>query len=142
MKAASIALLCVTFATFLNSSGYILFKLAHIKSEKRQCKHYFTCEFLIGFTLMIVAATINVGKINYKYLNFILTVSLSYADMITLSSTSSLTMMFNSILAIYILGEIFTRYDLFSILFISSGASLCMIFSNFKNFTLTFDVNH
>lgn len=67
-------------------------------------------------------------------------VSLAFADMITLSSTSSLTMVFNCLLATKLLGEVFTRYDLISIVLISMGASLCIILSNYKSADLTIDV--
>ena len=42
MNEAAIALLAVTLATFLNSSGMVLFKLAHLKAERTQCNYLFT----------------------------------------------------------------------------------------------------
>lgn len=67
--------------------------------------------------------------------------SLAFGDLITLSSTSSLTMVFNSILATKILKEVFTREDLISVALIGVGASMCVVFSNYKSKQLTQDVN-
>mmetsp|Transcript_33178 Transcript_33178/g.32289 ORF Transcript_33178/g.32289 Transcript_33178/m.32289 type:complete len:115 (+) Transcript_33178:140-484(+) len=63
---------------------------------------------------------------------------LSNADVITASSTAALAMIFNCLLATTFLGEIFTRYDLISIILISMGSSLCVLMSNFqpKNYTV------
>ena len=60
--------------------------------------------------------------------------------MITLSSTSSFTLVFNTLLATYVLGEVFTRYDLLSFIFITTGATLCVILSNFTSSEFTFTV--
>ena len=65
---------------------------------------------------------------------------LAFADQITLSSTSSLTMVFNSILATQLLGEVFSRYDLLSIMLISSGSTICILVSNFTPVSMTIDV--
>lgn len=67
--------------------------------------------------------------------------SLSYADMITLSSTSSLTLVFNSLLSSKMLGEVFTRYDLISIMLIGIGASLCVAFSSLETTDPTYQVS-
>jgi len=56
---------------------------------------------------------------------------LAYADMITLSSPSALTMMFNTILAIKMVDENFTRYDFASTALISIGATICVLFSHY-----------
>ena len=129
MNPAAIALFAVTFATLLNSIGYILFKLAHVKSERVNCNYICTKEYFCGISFLILGVIINVGM----FMNFLkVLVSLAYADIITLSSTSALTMVFNCLLATSVLGEIFTRYDLLSIVLISMGASLCVIFSNYS----------
>ena len=62
--------------------------------------------------------------------------------MITLSSTSSLTMVFNSILASKVLKEVFTKYDLASIGLISIGSTLCVFFSNYEEEELTNQVSY
>jgi hypothetical protein len=64
MKASAIALLAVTFATLINSLGYILFKLAHNKSERLHCNYMMTLEYVFGLALLILAVIINVGKEN------------------------------------------------------------------------------
>lgn len=61
--------------------------------------------------------------------------------MITLSSTSSLTLIFNSVLATYMLGEVFTKFDLISILLIGLGAGVCVSFSSLEESKQTYDVN-
>jgi drug/metabolite transporter (DMT)-like permease len=61
--------------------------------------------------------------------------------MITLSSVAPFAMVFNSILATTILKEKFTKHDLASIFLISVGASICVIFSNYKSFELTIQVS-
>jgi drug/metabolite transporter (DMT)-like permease len=68
---------------------------------------------------------------SFYFYNSIILGALAFADIITLSSTSALTMVFNCLLATNILGEVFTRYDLLSIVLISMGSSLCVLFSNF-----------
>lgn len=62
--------------------------------------------------------------------------------MITLTSTSSLTMVFNSILVTKILKEKFTRYDLLSIVIIAVGSSICVFFSNYTETDFNGDVSH
>ena len=75
-------------------------------------------------------------------LSLIFIASLAFADMITLSSTSSLTMVFNSILASKVLKEVFTKYDLASIGLISIGSTLCVFFSNYEEEELTNQVSY
>ena len=60
--------------------------------------------------------------------------------MITLSSTSALNLIFNSILASKFLGEVFTKYDLFSIILIAFGSGLCVTFSSLEAAEPTYDV--
>eukprot|EP00347_Sterkiella_histriomuscorum_P002196 403369096 len=129
MNQAGIALLAVTLATFINSLGYIFYKFAHLRLENNpseKISYVFTWQFMCGFALIVLGAVINI-------------VSLAFADQITLSSTSSLTLVFNSILATRLLGEEFTRYDLLSIILISLGASLCVILSNYQPIPLTIE---
>ncbi|CDW72158.1 phospholipase d [Stylonychia lemnae] len=118
MNQAAIALLAVTLANFINSLGYIFFKFAHIRMERNKDnkQYYFlTWQFICGLLLIILAAAINVGKysshqflfslIKINWLFIVVVVSIAYADQITLTSTSSLTLVFNSILATRLLGE-------------------------------------
>lgn len=65
MNQAAIALLAVTFATFINSLGYIFYKFAHIRVENSKDKnlnYVFTWQFLCGFGLIVLGAIINIGK--------------------------------------------------------------------------------
>ncbi len=70
MNQASIALLAVTLATFLNSLGYIFFKFAHLRVEKQPHLHYVcTWQFLVGFSVIVVSAIINVGKLIFSMIS-------------------------------------------------------------------------
>jgi drug/metabolite transporter (DMT)-like permease len=69
-------------------------------------------------------------------------VSLAFADMITLSSAAPLTMVFNLLLSVFVLKNKFTKTDLLSIFLISVGASICMIYSNYKEETYTVNVSN
>jgi uncharacterized membrane protein len=60
--------------------------------------------------------------------------------MVTMSSTSSLTLIFNSILSSHMLGEVFTRYDMLSIVLIGVGASVCVTFSSLEESDLNYEV--
>jgi hypothetical protein len=98
--------------------------------------------YMAGVGCLILGALILVGKKRYFFLNHpcLFLGSLSYADLITLSSTSSLTLLFNSILSYKLLGEAFTRKDLYSLLLIGLGASLCVTFSSFESSTPDYEV--
>ena len=137
MNQAALALISSTLSTFINSLGLVLFKLAHLKSEATHCLYFLTWQFLIGFLMMLVGSVICIGKT--YWINYIL-VSLAYADIITLSSTSALTMVFNSLFSTYFLSEVFTKYDLASVVLISLGSSLCVLLSNYKPNELSAEV--
>jgi hypothetical protein len=58
-------------------------------------------------------------------------VSLAFADMIILSSLSGLTLVFNTVFAVFFQKEILTKYDMVCIITTLMGASFCVIFSNY-----------
>jgi len=60
--------------------------------------------------------------------------------MITVSSVSSLTLVFNSILSYRLLGEKLTKYDLASSVLISAGAMICVAFSSLEQSKNSYDV--
>jgi len=60
--------------------------------------------------------------------------------MITVSSVSSLMLVFNSILSSKLLGEEFTRFDLISNILISCGAIICVAFSSLDESKNTYEV--
>lgn len=94
---------------------------------------------MLGFLCLVVGAAVAVGKF---LKNFDQNVgSLAFGDLITLSSTSSLTMVFNCVLSVKMLNEVFSRYDLISIVLIGIGASLCVIFSNYSTDKTTIEVS-
>jgi hypothetical protein len=67
-------------------------------------------------------------------------VTLSIADMITVSSVSSLTLVFNCILSSRLLGEKLTKFDFFSSVLISVGAMICVAFSSLEQSKNSYDV--
>jgi uncharacterized membrane protein len=60
--------------------------------------------------------------------------------MMTVSSISSLNLVFNSILSYKFLGEKFTRVDLISSILISIGAVVCVSSSNLEKADNHYDV--
>lgn len=59
--------------------------------------------------------------------------AIRFGDLLLLASSSALTMIFNTILSVYILGESFTKWDVIAIFLICSGSISCMIFSKTSN---------
>jgi hypothetical protein len=55
MNQALIGLIMVTFAAFLNSFVYILWKKAHTKSEVESCNYLLTKEYIWGMILLVLA---------------------------------------------------------------------------------------
>jgi len=64
-------------------------------------------------------------------------VAIRYGNLLLLASSSALTMIFNTILSVYILHENFTRWDLVAILLICLGSISCMFFSKTNESELT-----
>ena len=60
--------------------------------------------------------------------------------MITVSSVSSLTLVFNSILSAKLLGEKITVIDVASSVLISIGAMICVVFSSLEESKNSYDV--
>mmetsp|Transcript_18940 Transcript_18940/g.18085 ORF Transcript_18940/g.18085 Transcript_18940/m.18085 type:complete len:116 (-) Transcript_18940:1119-1466(-) len=114
-----VALVAMTAATFINCVAFLLFKLSHLKAEKLNCHSYTTAEFIVACCLLVVSS------------NLILW-ALANADLITLGSTQSFSMIFNSIMAAYILKEPFTRYDLCSIILITIGSTIYVMYANYE----------
>ena len=48
-------------ATFLNSVGMIMFKLAHLKSEKDEGYYVLTWQYISGLFIIIFASLISTG---------------------------------------------------------------------------------
>ena len=65
--------------------------------------------------------------------------AIRFGDLLLLASSSALTMIFNTILSVYILGESFTKWDVIAIFLICSGSISCMIFSKTSNQELSED---
>ena len=71
---------------------------------------------MAGFFCIILATLFNV-------------VAMRYGNLLLLASSSALTMIFNTILSVYILHESFTKWDVLAFVFICTGCISCMIFS-------------
>ncbi len=50
-------------------------------------------------------------------------------------------MMFNTVLAVKLLDEEFTRYDFISVLMISAGATICVLFAHYEPVYYSADVS-
>jgi hypothetical protein len=65
VNSVAIALAAVTAATFINSLGFILMKLALIKAETDKSRYFFLRpQYLVGFSFLILGALVAVGKLN------------------------------------------------------------------------------
>lgn len=62
MNSAALALVAVTIGTFLNSTGFMFFKLAHNRAEIENMNYMKTWQFMVGFFIIAVAAIVTVGK--------------------------------------------------------------------------------
>ena len=78
---------------------------------------YLQCYWMTGFVLIFVASGLNA-------------LSLNYGNLLLLSSSSSITMIFNLLMARYFLKEFFNWiYDTIAILLIIAGSGMCLAFS-------------
>ena len=68
VNSAAIALTAVTLATYINSYGLILMKVALIKSESEKKVPYFRWQYILGFGFLILGAFIAVGKNSLRML--------------------------------------------------------------------------
>ena len=126
MNITTIAFLLSTVSCFMNCVGYLFIKLSHLRSEKQNIHFLKTWQFNFGFFNYLAGYGLNMCTIQIQNIG-----CLANADMITLSSAAALAMIFNCILATTVLNELFTRYDLASIVLISCGAGLCVFMSSF-----------
>ena len=129
--AVLIALGLLGVASFTNSLGLILMKMSIIANEDMSGISYIrNKKYISGLLCLVFGAVVLVGKgPPYLITNI---VTLSIADMITVSSVSSLTLVFNCILSSRLLGEKLTKFDLVSSVLISVGAMICVAFSSLE----------
>ena len=71
-----------------------------------------------------------------------LIVSYAYADIITISAVGGCTIVFNTILAITISKEAYSIIDIISVILITSGASVCVIFSSYAETEYSTEVSY
>ena len=55
--------------------------------------------------------------------------AIRFGDLLLLASSSALTLIFNTVLSVYILHESFTKWDVIAIILICTGSVSCMFFS-------------
>ena len=80
---------------------------------------------MFGFSLVFVAAGFNA-------------LALNYGNLLLLSSSSSITMIFNLLMAQFVLKEYFNIiWDTLAILLIIGGSGICLAFSKNQNGTDT-----
>ena len=109
---------------FLNALSLILMKYSmenhakHSKGKDGKKKAYSVCNkwWMTGLFCIVLGTLANV-------------VAIRYGNLLLLASSSAITMIFNTILSIYILKERFTKWDAVAFVFITTGCISCMIFS-------------
>jgi hypothetical protein len=120
MNASQIALFSVFCASAVNSLFYIFVKLAHNRCILTKEPVGMTWQYWVGIFCAGVAGIVNV-------------VAIGYADMITMSSASAVTLLFNTLFARVMLHEKLTGYDMVSIGSIAVGTIICVFNANFED---------
>ena len=108
-------LLFTLSSCFLNALSLILMKYSMEKSDKRNYS-VLNRWWLTGFFCLILATLANV-------------MALRYGTLVVLASASALTILFNSILSVKILGERLTKWDIVAMILIMGGSISCMTVS-------------
>ena len=118
-------LLFTLSSCFLNALSLILMKYSMEKSDKRNYS-MLNRWWLTGFLCLILATLANV-------------MALRYGTLVVLASASALTILFNSILSVYILGERLTKWDIVAMILIMGGSISCMTVSKSSDEGVTKD---
>ena len=95
----------------MSALSYVFMKVAHNKIAKTKKSVYFTHQWMIGFLTLIAGSIINV-------------VALAYGNQLLLSSSSSITIIWNTIFSVIFLKEALYKTDIVAILFICLGSTL------------------
>jgi len=104
-----IAMGFTTLGCFLSALSLILMKLSIERNNKGICNKL----WMTGFSSLILGTVANI-------------LALGFGNLLLLASSSSLTLIFNSILSVKILHEAFSVWDGIAICLICSGSIACM----------------
>ena len=117
------AILFTILGCFFNALSLILMKFSiekvardarntNNKKKSSVCNRY----WLSGFTSIILGTLFNI-------------LAIKYGNLMLLAASSALTLIFNTILSVRILGESYQKSDILAILLICTGSISCMLFS-------------
>lgn len=110
-----IAVVLTFFGSFLSSLSLVLMKYAHNRVQESGKKSAVLDPFWIsGFVSLIAGSALNV-------------VALGYGNQLLLASTSSLSIIFNTLFSVFLLKEPLRRWDLISIMLICVGSILFLL---------------
>ena len=103
------------FGSFFSALSLILMKWAHNKQEENPGRSVVKdVNWIIGFLSLILGSVLNV-------------VALSYGNQLLLASTSSLSIIFNTLMAVIFLKETLHRSDIIAITLICTGSLLFLL---------------
>ena len=105
-----ISIILTVFGCFLSSLSLVLMKVAHNKN-KREISIFKLLEWWAGMLTLIVGSVINV-------------VALGYGNQLMLASSSSISIIFNTLLSVFMLKEKFFKSDGIAISIICIGSIL------------------
>ena len=125
------AFLVDVFATIIVSIAYVLMKLGHIEVEqtgmngKESKRAICTCKWIIGLIFMTVGSIIHVAV-------------LPFVDVVVLSTGTGISLICNTVLSIWFLGERFNlKYDLPAFILIIAGCATIVLLSQFDEIEYT-----
>ena len=129
---AVVAYLIDVFGKLLTALSYLLMKLAHHSLESKQnqegvagVKVYCSCLWIIGALCALIGGVLNV-------------LVLPFCDLVLLSTTVGLSIIFSNILAMRFLGEkIVWKYDLIAFLCVAGGCTAIILLSKVDDAKLT-----
>ena len=103
------------FGSFFSALSLILMKWAHNKSEQNPGRSVVKDpNWIMGFFSLILGSVLNV-------------VALSFGNQLLLASTSSLSIIFNTLMAVIFLKERFVKTDMIAIFLICLGSLLFLM---------------
>ena len=130
---AVIAYLIDLFGTLLGTIAYIMMKKGMIEVENsglngsKKKIPFFTCSWITGFLILIVASIIHVS-------------ALPFCDLVVLSTSSCIGILMNNIFSVMFLNErVVWTYDIIAISLIISGCLTIVLLSNYDTTTYTPD---
>lgn len=116
---SAIAFVFTTLGSFFTALSFTLMKFSINRDQRFRWNRpaYKQGYWMIGFCLIFVSIAFNA-------------LALDYGNILLLSSSSSITMVFNMIMATYFLKEYFNKkWDTLAIILIIFGSAICLSFS-------------